>query len=90
MKVKVAVLGSLSLIVLMVSVHVIRAQKLCESQDGRPGPPIPNRLYDLSGCKATLNMTEKSELGSCVKVKMAVLGPPSLTLLMVSAAVKQH
>ena len=31
-----------------------------------------------------------SELRSCVKVEVAVLGSPSLTVLMVSADVKQH
>ena len=31
-----------------------------------------------------------SELGSCVKVEVAVLGSPSLTVLLVSVDVKQH
>ena len=31
-----------------------------------------------------------SELRSCVKVKVAVLGPPSLIVLKVSVDVKQH
>ena len=31
-----------------------------------------------------------SELRSCVKVKVVVLGPPSLIVLMVSVDVKQH
>ena len=60
MKVEVAVLGSPSLIVLMVSMDVkqhlkkLRAQELCESQSGRPGLPVPN---GLCGRKATLNIT---------------------------------
>ena len=49
MKVKVAVLGSLSLIVLMVSVDVIRVQELCESQGGCPGLPVPHSPYGLCG-----------------------------------------
>ena len=63
MKVEVAVLGSPSAVVLMVSVDLthhlnlnfdenIRAQKLCESRGGRPGP------YGLCGCKATPNVSE--------------------------------
>ena len=55
MNIKVAVLGSPSLIVLMVSVDIkLRAQELCESRSGRPGLPVPN---GLCGRKATLNMS---------------------------------
>ena len=45
MKVEVAILGSPSLIVLIVSVDVkqLRAQQLCESRGGRPGFPVPNK-----------------------------------------------
>ena len=57
MKVEVDVLGSPSLIVLMVSVDVhsntgtwpLRAQELCESRGGRPGLPVPNSPYGLCG-----------------------------------------
>ena len=36
--------------------HMVRAQELCESQDGRPGLPVPNDSpYSLCGRKATLN-----------------------------------
>ena len=66
MKVEVAVLGSPSLIVLMVSVDVkqhktrtaleFRVQELCESRGGRPGLPVPNSPYGLCGRKATLNL----------------------------------
>ena len=68
-KVKVAILGSPSLTVLMVSVDIkqhwtkcrdFRAQEVCESQSGRPGLHIPNRPYALCGCKATLNLNLKS------------------------------
>ena len=66
MKVEVAVLGSLSLTVLKVSVDlkatfkaddkaVIRAQELCESRGGRPGLPVPNSPYGLCGRKARVN-----------------------------------
>ena len=65
-KVEVAVLGSPSLTVLMVSVDlkatfkaddeaVIRAQELCESRGGRPVLPVPDSPYGLYGRKATLN-----------------------------------
>ena len=63
MKVEVDVLGSLSLIVPMVSVDLkqhfkkktseFRAQELCESRGGRPGLPVHNSLYGLCGRKAT-------------------------------------
>ena len=62
MKVEVEILGSPSLIVLMVSVDVeqhlkkLRAQELCESRGGRPGLPVPNSPYDLCGRKATLSL----------------------------------
>ena len=65
----------------------IRAQELCESRGGRPGLPVPNSSYGLYGRKATLEVTE---LRSCVKVEVAVLGSPSLIVLMVSMDVKQH
>ena len=54
MKVEVAILGSPSLIVLMVSVDVkqLRAQELCESRGGHPGFPVPNSPYGLCRRKA--------------------------------------
>ena len=62
MEVEVDVLGSPSLIVLVVSVDVkaileenSRTKELCESRGGRPGLPVPNSLYGLCGRKATLN-----------------------------------
>ena len=45
------------------------------------------RPYGLCGRKATLNL---SELRSCVKVEVVVLGSPSLINLMVSVDVKQQ
>ena len=91
MKVEVAVMGSPSLIVLMVSVDVkpFRAQDLCESRGGRHGLPVPNSPYGLCGRKATLNCSI-SELRGCVKVEVADTGSPSLIVLMVSVDVKQH
>ena len=54
------------------------------------GSPVPNSPYGLCGRKATLNCSI-SELRSCVKVEVAVLGSSSLIVLMVSAVdVKQH
>ena len=48
MKVEVAVLGSPSLVSLMVSVDIKqhlknRVQELCESRGGRPGLPVPKK-----------------------------------------------
>ena len=68
-----------------------RAQELCESRGGRPGLPVPDSPYGLCGRKATLNLNcSISELISCVKVEVAALGSPSLTVLTVSVDVKQH
>ena len=68
----------------------LRVQELCESRGGRPGPPKPNSPCGLCGRKATLNLNLESR--SCVKAEVAVLGSPSLILivLMVSVDVKQH
>ena len=64
-KVKVAIGGSLSLMVLRVSVDVKqhwtwtqthRAQELCESRGGHPGLPVPNSPYGLCGREAALNV----------------------------------
>ena len=63
MKVEVTVLGSPSLIILMVSVDVKQhsawnsdTQELCESRGDRPGLPVPNNPYGLCGRKATFNL----------------------------------
>ena len=64
-------------------------QEMCESRGGRPGLPVRNRPYGLCGRKATLNLG-KPKLGSCVKVEVAVLGSPSITVLVVSVDVKHH
>ena len=50
----------------------------CKSQGGRPGHPVPNSPFGLCGRNATLI------------VEAAVLGSPSLTVLLVSVDVKQH
>ena len=34
---------------------------VCEIRDGRPGLPVPNRLYSLCGRKATLNLNWRKE-----------------------------
>ena len=71
MKVEVAVLGSPSLIVLMVSVDVkhhvylltylftdlSRAQELYESRGGLPGLRVPNKPDGFCGRKAALNQS---------------------------------
>ena len=60
LKIEGTVLGSPSLISLMVSVavkhHGRKAQELCESRGGRPGLPVPNKPYGLCGRKARLNV----------------------------------
>ena len=69
----------------------LRDQELCESRGDRPGLPVPNRPYGLCGRKATLNSnTHRAELRSCMKVKVAVLGSPSLIVRTVSLSVKKH
>ena len=68
---------------------LFRAQELCESRGGRPGLPVPDSPYGPCGRKATLNCSI-TEVMSCVKVEVAVLGSPSLTVSMVSLDVKQH
>ena len=68
-------------------VFPFRAQELCESGGGRPG--LPSSPYGLCGRKATLKYGA-SELGSCVKEGVDILGSPPLIVLMVSVDVKQH
>ena len=69
-----------------------RAQELCESRGGRPGFLVPNMPYGFCGRKEeTLKLnTLYSELRSCVKVEVAVLGSPSPISLMVSVDVTHH
>ena len=54
-----------------------RARELCERRGGRPGLPVPNSPYGLCGRKATFELESATELRSCVKVEVAVLGSPS-------------
>ena len=62
-----------------------RAQELCECQGDRPGLTVPNNPYGVYGHKATWNSNLcHTELRSCVKVEVAVLGSLSPTVLMVS------
>ena len=59
------------------------------SRGGRPGLPVPNSPCGLCGRKATVNCSI-SELRSCVKVEVVVLGSPSLIIRTVFVDVKQH
>ena len=59
---------------------------LCESRGGRPGLPVPNSIMDSVDVK----QQRRLELRFCVKVEVAVLGSPSLLVLMVPVDVKQH
>ena len=63
---------------------------LGESGGGRPGLPVPYSPYGLCGRQATLNSCMYAELRSCVKVEVAVLGFPSLTVPTVSVDINQH
>ena len=69
-----------------------RAQEVCESRGGRPGLPVPNRPYGLCGRKAALNLNLvfPSELRSCVKEEVDVLGSPFLIVRKISVDVKQQ
>ena len=69
-----------------------RAQELCESRGGCPELPLPNSPCGRYGRKATLNLNLnlRTELRSCVKFEMAVLGSPPLIVLTVSMGVKQR
>ena len=51
-------------------------------------PSLIDHLYSLYGCKSILKCI--SELKSCVKVKVDVLGSISLIVLTVSVDIKQH
>ena len=72
----------------------LRTQGLCESRGGLPELPVPNSPYGLCGRRTEITRTRtRTPLTSgavSVKVGVAVLGSPSLIVLMVSVAVKQH
>ena len=71
--------------------HYRRVQALCESRDGRPRLPVLNSPHGLCRREATLSLNLcHSELRSCVKVEVAVLGSPSLIVPMDSVDVKQR
>ena len=63
-----------------------------KSGDGRPGLLVPYKPYGFCGRKSTMKEEEEriSELRSCVEVEVAVLGSPSLAVVMVFVDVKQH
>ena len=85
MKVEVDVLGSLSLIVLMISVDV-KQNRFQSSRVPRPGLLVSNS----SVVSVDVKQHQISEFRSFLKVEVAVLGSPSLIVLMVSVDVKQH
>ena len=105
MKVEVDVLGSTSLIVLMVcgsKATVKESERRLFCSELRScvkvevdilGSPVPNSPYGLCGRKATLNLNftlMNPELRSCVNVEVDVLGSPPLIVCIVSVDVKQH
>ena len=95
MKIVVAVLGSPSLLVLMASVDVMQhltmgSELWSKSLGGRPRLPVPNSPYGLCGCKAANLTFLYSELRSCVKVEVDVLGSLSLIVRTVSVNGKPH
>ena len=68
-----------------------RTEEQCERRVGRFGLPVPSSPYGLCGRKATFNLISRhSEVRSCVKVTLAVLGSPSPVVLTVSMDVMQH
>ena len=67
----------------MPSLDFARQQSPLTSADARCG-----HHHDLYKAKWTIVIS--SELRSCVKVEVDVLGSPSLIVLMVSVDVKQH
>ena len=62
---------------------------MCESRGGRPGLPVLMSLMVSVDVKQH-STSHDSELRSCVKVEVAVLGSPSLKVRTVSVDVKQH
>ena len=67
------------------------AQEVWESRAGRPGLPVPIKPDGFCERKATLKLKpSETELRSCVKVEVDVLGSSSLIVFMVSVDVKQH
>ena len=62
---------------------------MCESRGGRPGLPVPNGPWGLCGRTATLN-EQQSELRSCEKDEVDVLGSSSLKVCIVSVDVKRR
>ena len=70
---------------------LLQSSELCGSRGGRPGLPIPNSSYGICGRKATLNSNlYPSELRSCEKVEVDVLGCLSLIVRTVSVDVKRQ
>ena len=72
--------------------NLVRAQGLCESRGGRPGLRVPNKpTVSVDVKQHSTNQKDLcSELRSCVKVEVVVLGSPPLIVLMVSVDVKQQ
>ena len=89
MKVVVAVLGSPSVIVPMVSVDVKQHSAINHLHTPRFSPSLTNPLVSVD-VKHHVYLSEESEPRSCVKVEVAVLGSPSVIVLMLSVGVKQH
>ena len=94
---EVAVVSSPSLIVLCgrkatfnLNFQCFRVQELCEGRGGRPGLPAPNSLMVSVDVKQHWTNRLCSELRSCVKVEVAVLGSLSLIVLTVSVDGKQQ
>ena len=57
-----------------------RAQELCESPDGRPGLPVPNKPDGFCGCKATLKLKLKQLAGRVQELCESRGGRPGLSV----------
>ena len=69
--------------------HSVRVQELCESGGGRPGLPVPSSPTFCVNVKQHRRRSIASELRSCVKEEVDVLGSPSLIVRTVSVDVKR-
>ena len=73
----------------MVSVDVKQHSAINHLHTPSFSPSLINPMVSVD-VKHHVYLSEESELRSCVRVEVAVLGFPSLIILMVSVDAKQH